>query len=352
MNTRAVVFDGAGHWTIERFPMPEAPVGGAVLRVEAVGLCHSDLSQLHGHRHVPGEVSPVVPGHEVVGTIHALAPGADLGVAVGDRVAVDPVRFGPPSVDNPMGLDVYGYTRGLDDEGGLWGGYAEYMTVAAGTHLARFSSKAPAEELTIFEPLSNCLHWLDQCGFEAGQSIVVQGPGHMGLTCAAAARALGARLVVVTGTAVDTHRLSVAALIGADRVVDIDADDPVDAVREATKGRMADLAVDLTNAPGAPGRCLDFLRFGGTALWAGLKDRATAPVISDDVVTRGITIRGGSGGTARSVDAAVAMLDEGRFPTTELLGTVVDLDRLDLAMAVLERTAPTDAVRAVLRHAH
>lgn len=352
MNVRAVVFDGNGSWREERFPFPELPAGGAVLRVDAVGLCHSDLSQLRGHRHVPGEVSPVVPGHEIVGTVHVLAPDADLDVAVGDRVAVDPVRFGPPSADNPMGLDVYGYTRGLDDEGGLWGGYAEYMTVAAGTHLARFTSAAPAEELTIFEPLSNCLHWLDQCGFGAGHSIVVQGPGHMGLTCAAAARALGARLVVVTGTAADTHRLSVATRVGADVVVDIDADDPVEAVREATKGRMVDLAVDLTNAPGAPGRCLDFLRFGGTALWAGLKDRATAPVISDDVVTRGITIRGGSGGTARSVDAAVAMLDGGTFPTTELLGTVVDLDRLDLAMAVLQRTAPSDAVRAVLCHAH
>ena len=63
--------------------MPSAPAGGAVLKVEAVGLCASDVAQLHGHKHVPGEVSPLVPGHEIVGRIHELAPDANLGVSRG-----------------------------------------------------------------------------------------------------------------------------------------------------------------------------------------------------------------------------------------------------------------------------
>ncbi len=352
MSVRAVVFSGDGRWEARDFPDPTPPPGGAVLRVDAVGLCHSDVSQFHGHHHVPGEVSPVVPGHEIVGTVHELATDAQLGVDVGDRVAVDLVRFGEPTDDNPFGLHIYGYTRSPDDEGGLWGGYAEYMTIAAGTHLARLDTNATPEEQTIFEALSSCINWLDQCGFGAGQSIVIQGPGHMGLACTAAAAARGARLIVVTGTADDALRLETARHVGAHVVVNVDEADPVAAVHEATGGAMADLAVDLANATVTPGLCFDLVRFGGTVLWAGLKDRATVPVVSDDVVTRSLTIRGGSGGTAASVDAAVELLNSGDFPMQELLGEVVNLDRLDDAMAILERRGDHDAVRGVLHHDH
>ena len=87
---RAVVFHGDGTWVLrDDFMVPTPPPGGAVLAVEAVGLCHSDVAQLAGHKHVPGEVCPVVPGHEIVGRVHALADDAELGVAVGDRVAVE-----------------------------------------------------------------------------------------------------------------------------------------------------------------------------------------------------------------------------------------------------------------------
>ena len=59
---RAAVFSGDGTYEVREFPVPAPPPGGAVLEVEAVGLCASDVAQLHGHKHVPGEVSPVVPG--------------------------------------------------------------------------------------------------------------------------------------------------------------------------------------------------------------------------------------------------------------------------------------------------
>ena len=349
---RAVVFHGDGTWALrDDFSVPTPPPGGAVLAVEAVGLCHSDVAQLAGHRHVPGEVSPVVPGHEIVGRVHALADDADLGVAVGDRVAVDIVWFGPPCEGNPFGVRCYGYSFGLDEGSGLWGGYGEYMAVLPGTHLAPLTDSVSAEELTLFEPLSNMVAWLEKVGFREGQSIVIQGPGHMGLTCAAYARLLGAGTVIVTGTNDDALRLGVALEVGADHVVDVTACDPVEAVLDLTGGG-ANVAVDLASAPGTPSLCFDLVHHGGRVVWAGLKDRQAVPVVTDKVVMRSLTVYGGSGGTAQSVDEAARILNEGEFPTAPLLGVVVGLDEVDRAMALLHREGDEDAVRAVLRHGH
>ena len=145
---RAAVFAGDGTYEVREFPVPEPPPGGAVLAVEAVGLCASDVAQLHGHKHVPGEVSPVVPGHEIVGRVHALDPAADLGVRVGQRVAVDLVwrcgtcamcRTGSPFCER---MQLYGYTQGTDVRSGLHGGYGEYMEVLPNSHLLPLTDDA------------------------------------------------------------------------------------------------------------------------------------------------------------------------------------------------------------------
>ena len=90
--SRAVVFLGGGKWEIRELAVPDhPPEGGAILRVEAVGMCHSDIDNLHGIVHTPwGGEFPTIPGHEVVGRIEQLGAGAAdaLGAAEGDRVAV------------------------------------------------------------------------------------------------------------------------------------------------------------------------------------------------------------------------------------------------------------------------
>jgi len=153
---RAVVFKGDGTYEIRTFKKPSPPPGGGVLKVEAVATCSSDVAQLAGHKHVPGEVAPLVPGHEIVGRVEELAYDANLGVSVGDRVAVDLMNRGAAYKGR---LVVYGYTLGIDDESGLWGGYGEYMSVVPGANLMRLTEAVPAEHLTIFEPLASAVNW-------------------------------------------------------------------------------------------------------------------------------------------------------------------------------------------------
>ena len=142
---RAGVFTGDGKWDVRDLPEPTPPEGGAVLHVEAVGLCGSDLAEVHGGIGVPGEVFPVVPGHEIVGRIDTITPEgkATWGVDEGDRVVVDEIvrcgacpacRSGDPDCTS---MHVYGYTLGLDRDSGCWGGYAERMALLPQTNLHR-----------------------------------------------------------------------------------------------------------------------------------------------------------------------------------------------------------------------
>lgn len=354
---RAAVFAGDGTYEVREFPVPEPPPGGAVLKVEAVGLCASDVAQLHGHKHVPGEVSPLVPGHEIVGRVHALAPDAELGVEVGQRVAVDLVwrcgecavcRSGSPYCER---MHVYGYTRGLDDGSGLHGGYGEYLEVQPSSQLLPLTDDVPAEELSLFEPLASVANWFGRVDLQPGETVLVQGPGHMGLICAAYAKARGAGIVIVSGTAGDALRLAAAREVGADHVVDVDAEDLVEAVARITGGALADVVVDLTDAAAPVGLALQAVRMGGRVLWAGLKNMASVSVVSDLVPLKGLTVVGGSGSTAASMREAVDLLNAGGFPTRALLGEVFTLDQIDEAVGLLTRSLPgRDAVRVVLAH--
>ena len=347
---RAAVFLGDHTSELREFAVPDPPPGGAVLQVEAVGLCGSDVAQFEGVEIVPGACAfPVVPGHETVGRVVKLGAGADLGVAEGSRVAVNEILMAP----GPLRL--YGYSdmtgRG---ELGLWGGYGEYMEIFAGTELFPMSDALPAEQLTLFEPLASAVHWVETVGVHEGETVVVQGPGHQGLAVLEAVLAKQPRQVVVTGTSGDGLRLDAATAIGATRVVMVDVDDAVALVRDLTRGVGADVVFDVATATQTVPMAIDLARSGGRILLAGLKHFAEVPgLVSDHIVLKSLQLYGGAGFTPQSMAAAVALIESGAVRTDVVAGEVFDLDRIDEAMALLTRTAPgRDAVRVGLRHAH
>ena len=347
---RGVVFAGDGTYETREFPIPNPPPGGAVLKVESVGLCASDVSQLHGHHHVPGEVSPIVPGHEIVGRVHALADDAHLGVEVGQRVGVDLVLFGGRE---SHGLDVYGYTIGPDVGHGLWGGYGEYMGILPRTHLVPLTDDVPAAELSLFEPLASIVNWSDMLGLQPHDRLVIQGPGHMGLIAAAyASSQIGVRQIIVTGTSRDALRLEAATAVGAHEVIDVDAeDDVVGRIQDLTGGGPS-AVMELTALATQPvADAIAMAQFGGRILLAGLKDSRPVEIVSDEIVFKSLRIVGGSGSTPQTMDRAGEVLNSGTFPTAALLGETYTLDGLDEALQMLERKIEgRDAVRVSLVH--
>ncbi len=346
---RAIVFNGDGTHEMRIFDKPTPPPGGAVVKVEAVGMCSSDLEQIKGHKHVPGEVAPLVAGHEMVGRIEALARDAQFPVAVGDRVAIDLIlRTG--LYHGKMLL--YGYTMGLDVEGGLWGGYGEYMCIAPGTNLMKVTEAVPAEHVVIFEPLANAVNWVGIAGVKKGDAVVVQGPGHVGLMCIVAAKAAGASCVIATGTSSDSLRLEAARKAGAHHIINVDKEDVVQRVKEITNGWGANVVIDVTSmSKVAVQQAFDVVMFGGTVLLAGLKNNAPVEIVTDRIVLNALTVRGGAGSTEPSMKTAVRLLNDGQVPTEALLGEVLSLDQFDEALQLLGRQHPhREAIRVTIKH--
>jgi threonine dehydrogenase-like Zn-dependent dehydrogenase len=357
---RAAVFFGDHRVALRELPMPALPEGGALLAVEAVGLCGTDLAQFRGELHLPGARFPIVPGHEIVGRIAAIdAATADAwGVREGDRVAVDEVlrcgrcagcrRFEPACA----AVGVYGITFGLDQAPGLWGGCAEVMALKPGTIVHHIGGDLPVEQLTLFEPLANAIHWLEVCGLRAGETVVVQGPGHMGLACVVAALAAGAGTVIVTGTGRDDARLAAARALGAQHTIDIEADDALARVREITGGALADVVLDVADGATATiPLAVDLARSRGRIALAGFKHgQAVGGLVSDRLILKKLTIHGVGGATTASMRSAVALLGAGRLDVAALRGEVRPLERIAEAMDLLARTVPErDAVRVSLR---
>jgi threonine dehydrogenase-like Zn-dependent dehydrogenase len=344
----AAVFLGDGTYDVREFAVPDPPPGGAVLRVEAVGLCGSDVAQFHGVKLVPGgSVFPVVPGHETVGRVAKLAPDAQLGVAEGDRVAVDEVLTTSPP------FRVYGYSD-MTGAGtvGLWGGYGEYMQIFPGTTLHPMTDRYPPEQLTLFEPLANAVNWVDTVGVEEGDTVVIQGPGHQGLAVLEAVRAKGPANIVVTGTSSDALRLDTARSIGATHTIMVDRDDPIAVVADLTGGQMADVVMDIASVVQTVPLCIDLVRYRGRVLLAGLKHFAPIPgLVTDMIVMKALSVFGGSGFTVPSMRRAVDMLESGEAKSDLVVGEVFGLDGIEEAMGLLARTDPNrDAVRVGIRH--
>jgi threonine dehydrogenase-like Zn-dependent dehydrogenase len=341
--SRAVVFRGDGTWEMRDLPVPDPQPGGAVLRVEATGLCHSDIDHFHGHVHTSwGGAFPSIPGHEIVGRIERITPEAarQWGVGEGDRVAVTEL------VITPDGYRIYGHDFSVEEGSGLFGGFAEHLELLPGSNVFRLRDDLPADELTVFEPLSCAVTWVGPV--TQGDVVVIEGPGHMGMASIVAARGAGASTVIVTGMARDRFRLDAALRIGADHVIDVEADDPVQRVRELTGGAMADVVIDAAAGnPVTVNVAMDLVRKGGHVVVAGMKDRPLEGFHSDWIPTRRITLHPGAGLDAQ---AAVDLINTDQVPTGAMLGDSFALEEFEQAFSLLNRATPgRDSVRVALR---
>ncbi|MBI3735802.1 alcohol dehydrogenase catalytic domain-containing protein [Candidatus Sumerlaeota bacterium] len=327
-------------------PIPEIDDDGALLRVEACGICGSDAEQFNGVIKVR---LPLIPGHEPLGIIEKIGDRAAKrwGVEVGDRVAVEtmiPCGHCRTCLNGKYtlcksrgGMFAYSYIP-LSQEPGLWGAYAEYMYLDPNSIVHKMRKDIPPGIAVMFNPLGAGFRWgveIPKTG--PGDTVLILGPGQRGLASVIAAKAAGAAKIIVTGLTRDAPKLALAKEFGADHVIDIEQENARERVRELTNGEGADVVIEVSaNAPEPVAESLHYVASGGRIVLAGVKGRKAVPeFISDLIVIKEITILGALGVTSKSYDSAIRVIESGKVPLDRMHTHEFPLEAAELAIKTL-----------------
>jgi threonine dehydrogenase-like Zn-dependent dehydrogenase len=329
-STLAAVKIAPGQTEIREFPLPDVGEEEALLKVEVAGICGSDV-KMYG-KPLPG--NSVIMGHENVGYI-AKAGRKFLerkGVAEGDLVFLE--HYLPcmkcewchlgeyrhcEATDwhhNPAAIR-YGYTS-ADVPPYLWGGFGQYLYLPWNAVVHNVPAGVTAELAGIGTPLANGIQWsLLDAGIGYGHKVLIQGPGQQGLAQVVAAKQAGADLVIVTGTSKDAKRLEVAKALGADHVIDVQQDDPLERIMEITSRKGVDFSIDCTAGAGTKALHLGveaLKRKAGVLVVQG-NELPTFPDFPMERITlKYVTIKSARGHSYRACELAMQQLGSHRFP--------------------------------------
>jgi erythritol/L-threitol dehydrogenase len=264
----AVVCHGPEDYRLEEVAVPVRKPGEALIRVEAVGICASDLKCYHGAAKFWGDdnrpafvETMVIPGHEFAGRVVELDDEAASrwGIGVGDRVVSEQIvpcwecrycKRGEYHMCQPH--DVYGFKRRTP------GAMASYMVYPAEALVHKVSGDIPAHHAAFTEPLSCSLHAVERAGITFEDTVVVAGCGPIGLGMIAGARAKNPMHVVALDMQQD--KLEVAKGCGADITINIAEQDAVGMIKDLTGGYGADVYLEGTGHPSAVPQGLNALR--------------------------------------------------------------------------------------------
>src|SRR5215210_5742890 len=284
---KAWVIGGPGELTFQDKPVPVPARAEVLVRIDAVAICATDLEIIH--KGPPAQIQGglpfnkgFTPGHEYMGTVVALGPGVDE-YRIGQRVTVEihagcgqckRCRQGMYTSCHNYGLNYGDVDKGHRANGFTTdGGFAEYAVNNINT-LVSISDDMSDEEATLVVTAGTAMYGLTELGgLVAGESVVVTGPGPIGLLGVAVAKALGAQPVILTGTR--DNRLKIGLELGADHVVNIRQENAVEAVRKLNGGKGVDYVVECSGAPNAVNEAIRMVNRGGKVCLAAFPHEET-----------------------------------------------------------------------------
>jgi len=319
---KSLLLSAYNHLEIADLPKPAVGPGEVLVRVEACGICDSDVHGFDGSsgRRIP----PIVMGHEAAGTVAKVGAGVD-GYAAGDRVTFDSTVYcgecafckrGDVNLCDDrqvIGVSCGDYRR--------HGAFAEFVVVPQRIlyHLPKGISFT---EAAMLEAASVALHGVRVSGAAGGETALVIGAGMIGLLTLQAARAAGCARVFITD--VDATRLKLAKEVGADEVLHASGAELTAEVLKLTGGRGVDLAYEAVGRNETVAAAIDCTRKGGTVTLIGnIVPEVTLPL--QKVVTRQIRLQG-SCASSGEYPEAIELIASGKIKVGPLITAVAPLE--------------------------
>lgn len=322
---QAVVCHGPEDYRLETLRVPTRGPGEVLVRVEAVGICASDLKCYHGAAKFWGDENrpawaetEAVPGHEITGRVVELDDEArqHWGIELDDRVVVEQIvpcwdcRYCDTGNYHMCQVhNMYGFKRANP------GGMEEYMVLSGASLVHKISKDIPPAHAAFAEPLSCALHAVERAQITFADVVVVAGCGPIGLgMIAGAAAKFPAEIVALD---MDPRKLELARQTGATVTINIAEEDVVAKVKEMTGGYGADVYLEGTGHPSAVLQGLNLLRkLGRFVEYSVFKDDVSVDwsIISDD---KELDVLGAHLGPG-CWPAAIRLIESGRLPLDEI----------------------------------
>ncbi len=342
---RAVTFQAPEEVRVEDKPEPEigAP-DDALVRVEASGVCGSDLHIYHGR--VPVEPGFTI-GHEFVGTVLAVGPEVER-VAAGDRV-LGCFKTACGTCELCLRGEYHRCLRGQTfghgaNLGDLQGAQAEQLLVPRANMTLRRVPEGMSDDVALFagDVMGTGYHAIAHAGMQSGDTVAVLGLGPVGLCAVQAALAAGASQVF----AIDTveQRLAMAGEFGA-TALHLTEQDPKREIRSATGGLGVDVAVDAVGDPAPLGLAVSLARDAGVVSGIGAYDgRFEVPM--GLAWLKGLQLRLGLANVVGHVDSVLALMEAGKLDPAPLVTHHMPLDQASEAYRLF---ANREALKIVLK---
>src|SRR5271165_2106325 len=356
---QAWVLGDPGQLILTSKPVPVPAKSEALIRIDAIAICATDLDNIyHGPPAMVEGGLPFnknwTPGHEYMGTVVALGPSVDE-YGLGQRVAVEihagcgqckRCRQGMYTSCHNYGLNYGDVDKGHRANGFTTdGGFCEYQVNNINT-LVAIADTMSDEEATLVVTAGTAMYGLTELGgLVAGESVVVTGPGPIGLLGVAVAKAMGANPVILTGTR--DNRLKIGKELGADHVINVRDENVVEAVKRLNGGKGVDYVVECSGAANAVTEAVRMVNRGGKVCLAAFPHEETMVDVAH-IVRNNIYLFGVRGEGKSATHRAEAFMSQKRFDATKIHTHTFPLDDLPTAIRYAKDRVD-DAIKVVVK---
>jgi L-iditol 2-dehydrogenase len=332
---KAVVKYGKGKGLVEirEVPVPKIKDDEVLIEVKAVSVCGSDLHIYHdSHPYWP----PVILGHEFSGVIAQV--GKDVkGWKVGDRIVTE-TRTGSCGV---CYICQSGFPQACEQKRpygiGINGAYTKYVAGPARL-LHRLPNNVPFDVGALIEPIAVCItSILERSQLQAGETVLITGPGPIGLISLAIARMAGVRMVGITGrSSAEGVRFQKARELGTDFVINVDKEDPVQKILALTDGLGVDILIETSGGEKAISQAFEMVRRLGRVCAIGISGKPEISIPYDRGIFKALRYDFCFSSSWTAWERAIGLISKGLLPAEKFITHKLLLEKWEEAFHLLE----------------